>query len=452
MLQVAPNGLNLLGPSRAGQVQVRAYGRGRLMVVRDRYERISREELYALVWREPMLRVAERFGVSSTLMAQVCRSLDVPRPSRGHWAKLSHGKHSPQPPLPPIGPGVPLGWRRGEKLASRSPLPKPPVRRPRRIAQEGPGDRLHPVLVGAAEVFASGRLIEQDFLKPGKRQLADVVVSKGMLGAAFAVFNELLHGLEQDGYPVMLAPKDRTYWRSAVDERESPGKLVNRRHPALWSPSRPTLVFVGTVAIGLTLFELTETKEARRVGDQYLPLDQAEKYRPRSGWPQWSWTIPHAFATGRLCLQVYSPYPGTHWIHRWVERKPGELCQWITRIIRDIAKAAPRIASLVEGSEREAEKRRREWELERQRIEEQEQIRRREKAKAEATQQLLEIMERWGESQRIQDFFSGAENSVSNLPEAARCIAMDKLAQPRELVGELDPLQALLEWKGPRER
>src|SRR5690606_5247681 len=321
-----------------------------------------------------MLRVAERFGVSSTLMAQVCRRLDVPRPSRGHWAKPSHGKHSPQPPLPPIGPGVPLGWRRGEKLASRSPLPKPPARRPRRIAQEGAGDGLHSVLVGAAEVFASGRLIEQDFLKPGKRQLADVVVSKGMLGAAFAVFNELLHGLEQDGYPVMLAPKDRTYWRSAVDERESPGKLVNRRHPALWSPSRPTLVFVGTVAIGLTLAELTETKEARRVGDQYLPLDQAEKYRPRSGWPQWSWTIPHAFATGRLCLQVYSPYPGTHWIHRWVERKSGELRQWITRIIRDIAKAAPRIASLVEDSEREAEKRRREWELERQRIEEQEQI------------------------------------------------------------------------------
>ena len=29
---------------------------------------------------------------------------------------------------------------------------------------------------------------------------------------------------------------------------------------------------------------------------------------------------------------------------------------------------------------------------------------------------------------------------------------MDKLAEARELVGELDPLQALLEWKGPRER
>ena len=41
---------------------------------------------------------------------------------------------------------------------------------------------------------------------------------------------------------------------------------------------------------------------------------------------------------------------------------------------------------------------------------------------------------------------------ASSLPEAERCIAMDKLSQARELVGELDALQALLEWKGPQER
>lgn len=422
------------------------------MAVRDRYEGISREELYELVWREPMLRVAERFGVSSTLMAQVCQSLDVPRPPRGHWAKLSHGKPSPKAMLPPAGPGVPQGWRRGEKLASRKPLPKPPARRPRRIALAGTTDRAHPVLAGAAEVFASGRVIEQDFLKPGKRQLADVVVSKGMLGVALAVFNELLHGLEQAGNPVMLAPKDRVYWRSAVDEREAPGKSVNRRYPTLWAPSRPTVVFIGTVAIGLTLFELTETKEARRVGDQYLPLDQAEKHRPRGGWPQWSWTTPHAFATGRFCLQVYSPYPNTDWVQRWVEHKPGELRQWMARIIQDIAKAAPTIASLVEESERAAEKRRQEWELERQRIEEQDRIRRREKAKAEATQQLLEIMERWGEAQRIQAFFEQAERQAGLREGDEKERMLERLGQARALIGDTDALSALAAWKTPGER
>lgn len=65
---------------------------------------------------------------------------------------------------------------------------------------------------------------------------------------------------------------------------------------------------------------------------------------------------------------------------------------------------------------------------------------------------MLCAIKHWDDIKRSQTFFSDAENSVSNLPEAERCIAMDKLAQERELVGELDPLQALLEWKGPRER
>ena len=37
-------------------------------------------------------------------------------------------------------------------------------------------------------------------------------------------------------------------------------------------------------------------------------------------------------------------------------------------------------------------------------------------------------------------------------PKQRNVIAKDKLAQARELVGELDGLKALLEWKGPRER
>jgi len=41
---------------------------------------ITREALYDLVWAEPMLKVAARFGVSSSYMARVCTALNVPRP------------------------------------------------------------------------------------------------------------------------------------------------------------------------------------------------------------------------------------------------------------------------------------------------------------------------------------------------------------------------------------
>lgn len=52
----------------------------------------DREELYQKVWEQPMLKLAEQYGVSSVALGKVCRKLSVPVPGRGHWAKLAHGK------------------------------------------------------------------------------------------------------------------------------------------------------------------------------------------------------------------------------------------------------------------------------------------------------------------------------------------------------------------------
>jgi hypothetical protein len=77
-------------------------------------EPVSREQLYELVWSEPMLRVGERFGVSSSYMARVCADLRVPRPARGYWAQRELGKSLPKrPPLP----GDVTVWRPGASLS-----------------------------------------------------------------------------------------------------------------------------------------------------------------------------------------------------------------------------------------------------------------------------------------------------------------------------------------------
>ena len=51
--------------------------------------RISREELYEKVWREPISRLAGSYGVSNVALAKRCRALNVPLPPRGHWAKIN---------------------------------------------------------------------------------------------------------------------------------------------------------------------------------------------------------------------------------------------------------------------------------------------------------------------------------------------------------------------------
>lgn len=79
-------------------------------------DQITREELYDFVWSETMLRVAERFGVSSSYMARICTVLNVPRPAAGYWAKLAVGKAPKKPPLPEAKPGDQLAWMRGQQL------------------------------------------------------------------------------------------------------------------------------------------------------------------------------------------------------------------------------------------------------------------------------------------------------------------------------------------------
>ena len=54
--------------------------------------RISREELYRLVWETPVSRLATEFGLSGNGLAKICDRLEVPYPPRGYWAKKEAGK------------------------------------------------------------------------------------------------------------------------------------------------------------------------------------------------------------------------------------------------------------------------------------------------------------------------------------------------------------------------
>lgn len=65
-----------------------------------RIQRISRKDLYELIWSEPMTSLSERFGISDVGLARVCRRSDVPAPPRGYWAKVAAGGTLERPDLP----------------------------------------------------------------------------------------------------------------------------------------------------------------------------------------------------------------------------------------------------------------------------------------------------------------------------------------------------------------
>lgn len=59
-----------------------------------------REVLYKEVWQFPVVEVAKKYAVSDVTIHKICRSLDIPTPPPGYWAKLRAGKEVSILPLP----------------------------------------------------------------------------------------------------------------------------------------------------------------------------------------------------------------------------------------------------------------------------------------------------------------------------------------------------------------
>jgi hypothetical protein len=414
---------------------------------------LTREALYELVWSEPMLKVAARFGVSSSYMARVCTLLYVPRPERGYWAKLAVGKAPKQPALPEPRPGDPLEWSRDgtpPKRARPQPKPQENKRRKRHKARTPLPDR-HPLTTDMKPLFEAGRLsYNAGYLKPAKRLLVDLAVTKTGLDKALSFANQLFLALESRGHRVLIAPHSEQFHRAEVDERENPEK--NRYYNNLWAPQRCTVVYIGTVAFGLTVIEMSEEVEARYVNGEYVRLsDYVPKRRGRHALDS-GWTSKHEFPTGRLCLQAYSPYPHAQLTQQWWETKNRDLTARIRTIVRELEKATVEVARLIEEGERQAELERQRWGAQMEQWEREEAERRTAKALKESKEELLDIIDMWATSKRLEKFFADAERRVKDLPEDQRVHTLDRLHRARNMIGSVDALDRFQSWKAPEER
>jgi hypothetical protein len=420
-------------------------------ITENEENRISRERLYREVWAEPMTTVAQKYKVSSSFLARVCTRLNVPRPHRGYWARLVVGRKSYQPPLPEAAPGDAIEWARYGQARCVPPLPpKPPEGRQHRRRKRGELPVLHPLLVGMRELMNEGRETYSGYTKPKKWALPDVIASKDAIDRALDVANELFLLCEARNCHVMFPANDRQYCRHSVDEREKPSS--GNHYSDLWSPSRATVVFIGTVAFGLTIFEMSENAEVMHVDDKYIRIADITPQMMRKYSRTYTWRTTKEIPSGRFCLQAYSPYQQAKWMRQWREAKQGDFPPKFKRIIKELEAEAASIAMLyVEGKRKEDIEREkqeanyREWQT-------QEAMRRQIQARKDSREDLLKIIERWAEVKRIEEFFNDAERRVADIGESEKDILMERLKLARELIGSTDALDRLASWKTPEER
>lgn len=82
---------------------------------------MTRSELFALVWKEPLTLLAPRLGVSAPTLLKLCRMHRIPVPGRGHWAKTKAGRCIEADPLP-VGDDVEIQLRQERAPSESGPV------------------------------------------------------------------------------------------------------------------------------------------------------------------------------------------------------------------------------------------------------------------------------------------------------------------------------------------
>lgn len=426
---------------------------------------VPREKLYEEVWAEPMTKVAARYDVSSNFLARVCERLHVPHPTRGYWAKLTVGKARPRPNLPPAQPGDELEWSRHGEARSvvpevRDVLDANPANQVETVPSRRRPTR-HGLLAGAEEYFAKGRVSEAGYLKPFKRLVPDIFVSRDCFARALRLAKQLYLEFESRGHRVVLAPRDQTLRRGQIDHREGVKDHGRPYYGEEWAPERPTVTFIGPLAIGLTIFELSEHVEARYVSGQTVDGKHERGTYVRTARKRdavigsrvgGSWTTMKDFPTGKLCLRAYSPYGLASWAREWREDKAGELLERVDEVVQELERATPEIVKLLEEGKRQAaiaaEEHARQW----REYERQEQARKRIEARKESREELLSVVEKWGLAVRLEGFFDDIVRRAQSLSPEERATVLERAKRARELLGGVDALGRFKLWRSPDER
>lgn len=145
----------------------------------------SRQELYDLIWSTPASKLAAEFEISDVAVAKRCKKLNIPRPSRGYWAKIAAGQTPRKIPLPP--PAGDLFKQIAQRrIAKKLPLP-------------GNTEPLLPLASEMANAIAKAKLDNYKRAHFKEPSLPEICVSKVLAERMAQAFHVLLRELEPLG-------------------------------------------------------------------------------------------------------------------------------------------------------------------------------------------------------------------------------------------------------------
>jgi hypothetical protein len=170
-------------------------------------ETLRRGELYRMVWKEPITRIAKSYGMSDVGLAKLCRRHDIPRPPRGYWAQLQHGHEPQQIPLPDPGndPEIPMRERVDESSTESLADAPPPVETPPIVVADSLRG-CHELVSRANQELEKADTDSDGLLVPPQGRALDIRTSRGCLRRGLLILDALLKECQRRGYGVAAGP------------------------------------------------------------------------------------------------------------------------------------------------------------------------------------------------------------------------------------------------------
>lgn len=199
---------------------------------------VSRQQLYEMVWAQPMSRGAEALGVPYSEFRNACKRLAVPCPSNGYWEKVRAGKIMARPELPDfVGPQQLPIYKVAAKTKAETKLFN--------VTLAPLGGQHHPLVREARRglTIPKGKFssLDRGRLRQDYRSKAlTCTVSAEQLERALSIWDGILRSGEASGLSFSVESDGRTYvkafghrsWvRLFESVRSEPGEPWNRDVP-----------------------------------------------------------------------------------------------------------------------------------------------------------------------------------------------------------------------------
>lgn len=292
--------------------------------------------------------------------------------------------------------------------------------------------------------FLEGTENDRGYLRPRRRTLPDLVVTRRNLGRGLSVFSRLSTELRKRGSVLRIAQSSQGLHRLPTELDLAPRGFFEN----VWQPNQPTVASIGGFNYGFSIYEALKEMDAIWIDLKPMSLYEARTTRPDAFYLHGRSSKLRSreqFPCGKLVLTVYSPHRDMTWSRSWSEEEKP-LSKQISEIIFELEAAASENESLLAARCAELLQERQAHQIvlaEQQRAEDEVRL---DQARSAAFDDLVQTAISWKTQEAVAAFLTAAEETAFTLKEEDREAFEARLGLARGMLQATSPAQRLLDW------